>query len=276
MKLVLVFLVAVLACVVAQDKCDICKQLVGVVEGLVAQNSSETEIVNTLKSVCGFLPGDYSKQCNGFVEAYADKVIAFILKKENPEKICDQLTLCTAVAKSEIAVQGGVECELCDLAVNALDAYVAKNVSVEKIRKELGELCNVLPGTAKTFCTDFDTEANVKRVVDYLEAKVSAKKICSMLHLCDASFQLTITPKYTTEPTCSLCKLVASSLETWLASNSTIDTVHEDIEKVCAELPATFKEACQNVGVPSHIRQLVNYVESNYPPETACKYIELC
>lgn len=46
---------------------------------------------------------------------------------------------------------GDVKCDICELIIRGIDELVGKNASEEKINATIYEICNDLPGTAKTF-----------------------------------------------------------------------------------------------------------------------------
>lgn len=46
---------------------------------------------------------------------------------------------------------GDVKCDICELVIRGIDELVGKNASEEKINATIYEICNDLPGTAKTF-----------------------------------------------------------------------------------------------------------------------------
>lgn len=63
------------------------------------------------------------------------------------------MNLPTVVAKPDEVKQpvGDVKCDICELVIRGIDDLVGKNASEEKINSTIYEICNDLPGSAKTF-----------------------------------------------------------------------------------------------------------------------------
>merc|ERR1719324_11878 len=99
MKVVILVLLALAAFASAEtaqsgSTCSLCEFVVQVTEGYVTSNKTEAEILKFLETACTQIPDPYGSQCSAIVKAKGPEIIEYIAKKENPEVVCEQLTLC--------------------------------------------------------------------------------------------------------------------------------------------------------------------------------------
>ncbi|XP_058241649.1 prosaposin isoform X2 [Hemibagrus wyckioides] len=76
--------------------CDLCKEVVAVVDKLLKDNSTQAEVLSYLEKVCQLVPDEgLSSQCKEIVDNYFP-VLVDIIKGEldNPEVLCSALGLC--------------------------------------------------------------------------------------------------------------------------------------------------------------------------------------
>jgi len=76
-------------------KCQICQVVVTYVEQLVAQNQTVAEIIVKVDELCSFTPPPLQQVCDTIAAKYIPSLVAWILKKENPQAFCAQVGLCT-------------------------------------------------------------------------------------------------------------------------------------------------------------------------------------
>jgi saposin len=156
--------------------CDICTFVVQEAEQYA--NQSEPQIEQALLSLCSKLPGTMGNLCNTIVLIYGHQIIDFILKEENPHRVCCQLHLCadnctsttittTTTSKAINIVDDSVVarptkgkteqsnegfCDLCTFAVDQVEKFLAQNQTEEQIKASLSVICNTLPATLGDKC----------------------------------------------------------------------------------------------------------------------------
>jgi len=74
--------------------CQICQVVVTYVEQLVAQNKTVSEIVTKVEELCSFTPPPLNQVCDTIAAKYVPSLVAWILRKENPQAFCAQVKLC--------------------------------------------------------------------------------------------------------------------------------------------------------------------------------------
>jgi len=74
--------------------CQICQVVVTYVEQLVAQNQTVNVIVKKVEELCSFTPPPLNQVCDTMATKYVPSLVAWILKKENPQAFCAQVKLC--------------------------------------------------------------------------------------------------------------------------------------------------------------------------------------
>jgi len=70
--------------------CQICQVVVTYVEQLVAQNQTVSEIVKKVEELCSFTPPPLNQVCDTIAAKYVPSLVAWILRKENPQAFCAQ------------------------------------------------------------------------------------------------------------------------------------------------------------------------------------------
>lgn len=60
----------------------------------MSKKSNKDEIEKVVHSICNYLPKTVSKECNKFVDEYADLVIELLTQEVSPQEVCTVLGLC--------------------------------------------------------------------------------------------------------------------------------------------------------------------------------------
>lgn len=76
-------------------KCVLCNYIIEFAENALAKETTIEKIQEFLDNICTKIPKPYSKMCTGIVDTYTPELIQYILSKETPEVVCEQLRLCT-------------------------------------------------------------------------------------------------------------------------------------------------------------------------------------
>ncbi|ELR24454.1 proactivator polypeptide, putative [Acanthamoeba castellanii str. Neff] len=86
-------------------ECTICEFAASYVEGFIAANATEQEMISAIETVCDAAPAPLSTLCDNFVQNYLPKVIAALVSSEPPATVCTQLGLCAPSSKMEARVR---------------------------------------------------------------------------------------------------------------------------------------------------------------------------
>ncbi|XP_017319186.1 prosaposin [Ictalurus punctatus] len=88
--------------------CDLCKEVLGVVDKLLKENSTEAEVLSYLEKTCQLIPDEgLAAQCKEVVDNYFPVLIDVIKGElDNPDVVCSALGLCVsqqeALAKAQL------------------------------------------------------------------------------------------------------------------------------------------------------------------------------
>jgi len=210
-----------------------------------------------------------------------------VLKKQNPNQICDDLKLCVNGTMSSIvaiiptpttvtdalditAPQDGF-CSICTAIVGFVESYLEQNATIAQIEARLDALC-ALAGPYSTQCVAL-VNAYLPQIIQWVEKNETPQDICTKLGVCTmfALAQLKA-PQAGTE--CILCKLVVGYVETYLANNATESQIAVRIKKLC-QLVGPLESICDDI-VDNELPTIINDLENNYPTAKVCDRIQLC
>jgi len=77
------------------SNCDICVEVIGLIETYVESNATVSEIEQYLEALCSLIPG-FSAVCDQIVQTGLSTIVSWIEQNENPKQICTQIGLCTS------------------------------------------------------------------------------------------------------------------------------------------------------------------------------------
>ncbi|XP_027021506.2 prosaposin isoform X3 [Tachysurus fulvidraco] len=160
--------------------CDLCKELVAVVDKLVKDNSTESEVLSYLEKMCQLVPDEgLASQCKEIVDNYFPVLIDIIKGElDDPDVICSALGLCVTqqevFAKAQLMSNEIPELDLTQrinpLLLNIPQLlYPKENANKEKetTAKEGNEVCD----DCIKFITDTQTAA--KKNTTFIDAMIA-------------------------------------------------------------------------------------------------------
>lgn len=77
-----------------KPQCVICEFIMTELEHVLENKTTEDDIKNAVHHICNDLPKSVKKDCNNFVNQYADMVIQLLIQSLKPDEICAVLKLC--------------------------------------------------------------------------------------------------------------------------------------------------------------------------------------
>lgn len=74
--------------------CTICEFAMQYIDKVIGNKKNRDEIERAVHGVCNHLPKTVAKDCNQFVDEYADAVISILAEDVSPKEACTLLGLC--------------------------------------------------------------------------------------------------------------------------------------------------------------------------------------
>jgi len=279
----------------AAQECGMCEYLVNLVEQYIAQESTESEIESAIEVICKFLPDSYESTCDAVIEAGIPQVIQWVESYENSTVVCGQLGLCSSskpkpqIVKPQVKVSDSTLCSPCEFLIGAIESWAGSNASVTQIESYLDSLCTLVPTYSQVCAAIVNYE--IPTLVQWIEQSESPADVCQQLGLCDSTKKVAavqIKPIKPTKPvkpvkplviigdstTCSLCQLVISTVESWVASNSTESQIETSLEVLCSLVPG-FTQTCDSI-IEAEIPTIVDWLEENESSQQVCQQLGLC
>eukprot|EP00794_Sanderia_malayensis_P012658 gene12658-13958_t len=276
--------------------CDTCKEVVGMVHSFLANNLTETEVIQGLNAACSML-GSYAAECKSLVNTYGKEILSLVTQyTANPTMICQMVEMCSKAGRSvEIETPAKMQkimpivfamkkhfelkqsalCTVCEFGMSELDSLISKESTEKEITAYVEKLCNYLPSTVKTECDALISEYG-KQIIALLVKQLSPKKICTELKLCSASIVKMIKLRKSSVKsgvTCELCELVVGEVEK-LISTSTESEIVAEMEKLCGYL-GSYKAECDSI-VKTYVPSIIELLKKELTPALVCKELGLC
>jgi saposin len=172
-------------------ECVLCEFIMKELQSLLTDNATEAEIIAALDKVCSVMPASVKQPCLDFVNTYGPAIIALLQQELDPAQICTFLGMCTQshnkltpVAPAPVTKAADPEmCLLCETVVQYIEALLDQNATLTEIEAVVKKICNFLPDTMKTQCSDLIEEYGAQ-IVHFIASKYSPKEICTLLRLC--------------------------------------------------------------------------------------------
>lgn len=83
--------------------CIICEFAMQYIDKTIGNNKTREKIEKAVHGVCNYLPKTVAKECNEFVDEYADALISVLAEDVTPKEACTMLGLCKV---NMIQIQG--------------------------------------------------------------------------------------------------------------------------------------------------------------------------
>jgi saposin len=267
---VLIFLLALVFVASAQQWCSPCEGVISMIESYVTENTTETQILQALESLCNLIPGDWGQQCVQAIANNGPAIIQQILNAENPTVVCTQLGLCTSKPKvlpKPVPKKTLDNCDICETVIQYVSTWVASNQTEEYIENMINQYCPLL-GLPVAECNAI--AAAIPSVIEEIESGATPQVICQTLGLCPK--RKAVKPK-AQGADCSICIFVVGQIEDYIASNATETEIMNALNQACALLGA-FQAQCQALvqNLPAYIAQL----EKAEDPTTICTQVGIC
>jgi len=276
------FVIAILlafAAVASADtiQCYECNAVVSAIEQWGLNNSTIEEVQKKLDYVCESVPA-FATVCESVV-AYGIPYVLQAIETETPEKVCEQLNLCTAAPTSAAPMvvrplANSVTCVGCTYVVSAVEGYLLTSTDEAAIQKKLDQLCAYVPNF-ETVC-DALAAQELQQVITWIKAE-NTTAVCQKLSLCSASAALVAKPMLSfNQLACEACQVLLQTANQYLLNGNTINQVRQKVEAIfCSHLPSSFDAAC--VAIADQGFEAALKVASTETPAYACsQQLKVC
>ncbi|CAG5121767.1 unnamed protein product, partial [Candidula unifasciata] len=271
------------------ELCLLCELLTSVVEKLLKENTTETDIEAALDKVCDVLSATIKTECESFVALYLPYVVDLIVQELPPNQICQKIRFCNASMGQALTLKlnlhvnkvssakDGEKCTMCIYVFEELDKLLVEKSSEVEIEAALNHICNYT-STYKDQCKVF-VALYTPFAIDFIAKKLTPAQICSEVRLCINATGVRLhapvnIKKLPTGPQCALCEYIVEYLDKLLAQNSTQQEIETALDRVCSLLPSTLTSECDYF-VQQYTPQLLLFWQ-NISPDQICSYLKLC
>uniref|UniRef100_A0A2P2HY13 Pulmonary surfactant-associated protein B n=1 Tax=Hirondellea gigas TaxID=1518452 RepID=A0A2P2HY13_9CRUS len=290
--------------------CTMCEFTLHFIQIQLQDKRTKEEIENVVKSVCNYMPKDLRENCDDYVDAYGDQVIALLQQEIDPSVMCPMLGLCPSNNSVTVAApptpgssKADVSCIGCEFIMIKLKELLGTHSNQEAVKEALDKVCGLLPHSISDECQTF-VDQNAIEVMQLLAGGVEPEQICHLLGLChdnlgslpplDASYQLPVSRLFVHRPrlydtdtsslehvgqskVCVVCEFVLATVQKLVLDNNTHikAEIEKAVEQVCMLFPSTLQEDCLGF-VEQYGESLVDLLVNGLEPEMICRELHLC
>ncbi|KAI5703682.1 hypothetical protein M8J75_014878 [Diaphorina citri] len=278
----------------SKPACMICEYILHFVQEQVADMKNEKKIIAAMREACNQMPGEFSHECEQFVDEYGPAFIALAIQQIDPSQVCPKLKVCSLTAKSPMVFGQKVEengaCPLCLLAVTAAEKYLVSNRTEENIKQVLDVICSSLPKHLEGDCERF-IDSFYEPLVDMLLAETTPQEICVYIGLClppkrivpetpalpvsSAEDFASVSQSVEANQACILCEFVMTKLDHLLSENKTEEEIKHAVHSVCRLMPKSVKQECDDF-VNQYSDLIIQLLSQSLNPKQVCEALNVC
>jgi len=286
MKVVLLALCVVAACFAApvqvnkelpqnDEWCSICQFIIGYVEGEIANNNTEENIIHVVESICDIVPSSLRSQCRSFVALYGTEIIQLLINDEPASVICSQIGLCDSKKDDVVFIpepEDAQDCSVCEFVMGYVETQLANNNTEQNIEKVLDDVCQIVPSAFRAQCVSLINQYT-QQLIQLLLNQESPTVICTQIGLCSSAKKAIV--QVQSSQYCTICEFVLSTVDQYLDTNSTEQQIILFIENVCYILPSSVRQECDDL-ISTYATEIISLLVQDYPPNVICSMIGLC
>ncbi|KAK6943390.1 Saposin-like type B, region 1 [Dillenia turbinata] len=163
--------------------CTLCEQFVDQALTYLAENQTQTDVINILHNSCAALHA-FKQECITLVDYYAPLFFAEISTIE-PETFCQKVNLCELMASASSSIKQD-SCGLCHRAVDEVIERLKDPDTQLEIIEVLLKACDAMENYVKK-CKKLVFEYG-PLILANAEQFLESTDICTALHACEKSF----------------------------------------------------------------------------------------
>lgn len=248
-------------------QCELCKEVMKIVEQRVMNKKSKDEIRRELEKSCSRLK-KFSVKCTKFVDKYSDKIVDLIEKELTPDEVCRELMFCVRVDETDLQdydsgldilmlaekepekeIKAEPQCVICEFVMTKLEDELNDKKTDDEIKNAVRNICSKMPATVGKSCKQF-VDYYFDMIIVFIET-LEPKEICGEMKLCPApppSYDETMIKSIQGEIyECAICKGLVEGLDTFVEDPYTEANLENLEEKLCEKFAGKYKtKVCQN------------------------------
>nr|CAH7762266.1 unnamed protein product [Callosobruchus chinensis] len=160
-------------------QCVLCEFVMKEIEDQLKNKDNDRKIEEIVRDICSVMPHSVKKQCNDFVDKYADTVIQLLIQALEPSEICTMMKIChdqLTTMKVEI-----LDCPICEMTVAAMEKILGNPHVDHEIEHVLEKSCRGLPQKYRHKCYDIVISHGFEISSNLQSSKLS---ICKQIGYC--------------------------------------------------------------------------------------------
>ncbi|VEN60891.1 unnamed protein product [Callosobruchus maculatus] len=165
-------------------QCVLCEFIMKEIEDQLKDKKNDRKIEDIVRDICSVMPHSVKKQCNDFVDKYADTVIQLLIQALEPSEICTMMKLChDQLTSMKVEI---LDCPICEMTVEAMEKVLSNPNVDHEIEHVLEKTCRGLPQKYRHKCGELVDEYG-DAVFDMLIHYTDKKSICRKLGYCKST-----------------------------------------------------------------------------------------
>jgi len=175
-----------------------------------------------------------------------------------------------------------IDCDICYVILGIIASFVSVNSTQSEIAAIVAKVCDYVEESYKSFCVDM-IETFGPMIIELLVQKEPPLYICSAIgfcnetssRLCSETFAPLSIPRPSITEDCAVCNWLASSLHRFITPNTTSESIHRLLDKVCLVPKAQYTDKCQQTRT-TFGNKMIEDVKKGSIPSTICSQNHLC
>ncbi|KAM9998556.1 hypothetical protein ACTFIY_008230 [Dictyostelium cf. discoideum] len=249
-------------------ECEVCEYAANYGEMLIQSNATETEIIDKVENFCKVIPSGFQTTCDSLIANYGKQLIQMIVNKESPSALCAQIDMC---ASSTEAVQGILECDICEFIVKEVTKYISGSATEAQILKFLDTDCQVFGKGGSVTCQNI-VNNYAPQIINLIFNNGSRSQVCGLVGLCGSSIK--VEEPVQDELECGVCEVIAQQCSNYIKAKKTESEIVALLDQFCSTL-SIFESACDTI-VASSAPKIINLLLQNQNATVVCTEIGFC
>lgn len=239
-------------------QCELCKEIVKIVEQRVINKKSKDEIRRELEKSCDRLK-KFADKCKTFVDKYSDKIVELIEQELEPQEVCRELVFCvnihdvdsqdydsgldilvTATKEVEVEIKAQPQCVICEFVMTKLEDELNDKKTDDEIKNAVRNVCAKMPATVAKSCKQF-VDYYFDMIIVFIET-MKPSEVCGEMKLCPApSYQEVIEDLQHDIFKCALCKGLVEGIDAVIEDPYTDTNLENLEEKLCEKFAGKYR-----------------------------------
>jgi len=179
-----------------------------------------------------------------------------------------------AAVQSSVSVNQDLECEECGEVISIIENWLDQSEDQQMVIQAIEVVCTYMPDWEST--CDAMVESGVPTVVQWIDEYENETVVCGQLGLCQSLKPEIKKPATLPLPgdDCSECESIITTIENWMASNYSIETMASYLEILCTLVPQ-YTSVCDSY-ITNNLVMIIKYIESEESPADICAALGAC